>query len=153
MSTSERAKSQMVKFKAYLAENGLKFTRQRRVIGEVFFESGDHLNLEDLLELAQEEQPSIGYATVYRTMKLLVESQLAVEHRFGQSQTRYEATWDGEHHDHLVCLSCGLIIEFEDELIEQRQQMVAAARGFVVQSHKHVIHGLCRDCASRELPS
>lgn len=141
------AGDQMVRFREYLADNGLKVTRQRELIGEVFFESGEHLSLEDLLRMAQETMPSIGYATVYRTMKLLAESGLAAEHRFGQDQTRYEPKIAGEHHDHLVCTACGEIVEFEDELIEQRQELIARQHGFVIRSHKHVIHGLCASCA------
>jgi Fur family ferric uptake transcriptional regulator len=138
------------RFRAYLAERGLKVTRQREVICQVFFASGEHLSLEDVLQLAQAELPSIGYATVYRTMKLLADSGLASEHRFGQDQTRYEPAFDGEHHDHLVCSSCGSIVEFEDELIERRQEAIARSHGFTIRSHRHVIHGLCARCSSRE---
>src|SRR5919112_6373117 len=88
------------RFKVWLTQQGLKYTRQRQAIAEVFFESGKHLSLEDLLDLAKSRQPSVGYATVYRTMKILAESGLATEHKFAEGNVRYEASVAGEHHDH-----------------------------------------------------
>ncbi len=134
---------QMSAFKDYLTAEGLKFTRQRRAIAEVFFDSEAHLSLPELLEMAQERQPSIGYATVYRTMKLLTECGLASEHKFGEANVRYESTHEGEHHDHIICNQCGKIVEYEDERIEELQEELAKALGFEVSSHRHEIYGDC----------
>lgn len=131
------------KLRAYLTEKGLKFTRQREAIARVFFASDEHLSLLELLERAQEVVPSIGYATVYRTMKLLTECGLASEHKFGEANVLYEPTHEGEHHDHIICNDCGKIIEYEDERIEELQEQLATSLGFEVVSHRHEIYGRC----------
>ena len=139
-------------FKEFLSEQGMKFTRQRRVIAEVFFEEGqDHPTLLDLLERSKKRYDSIGYATVYRTMKLMASSGLAIEHKFSDSgHAQYEPAEDGEHHDHLICMRCGSITEFEDEEIEQLQDAIARRHGFRVLDHRHEIYGVCSDCTAKE---
>lgn len=134
---------QIERFIAYLNEQGLKYTRQRQAIAEVFFASGAHLSLTELLELARKSRSSIGYATVYRTMKLLSECGLAREHKFGETEVRFEPAHEGEHHDHLICTSCGKIVEVEHPEIERLQNELAARHGFRVVSHRHEIYGEC----------
>lgn len=144
------------RFKAWLSERGLKYTRQREAIVQVFLDSGgEHLSLDDLLERARVVQPSVGYATVYRTMKILAECGIANEHKFDEGQARYEPAVEGEHHDHLICTTCGKILEFEDDRIEQYQQDVAAAHGMRLSSHRHQIYAECmRDpCPDRAAPA
>ncbi len=136
-------KEQLEQLRSYLTTQGMKFTRQREAIARVFFASDAHLSLLELLERAQEEMPSIGYATVYRTMKLLTECGLASEHKFGEANVRYEPTHDGEHHDHIICNECGKIVEYEDDRIEALQDELARALGFEVVSHRHEIYGHC----------
>jgi Fur family ferric uptake transcriptional regulator len=121
---------QIEQFKVFLTNQGLKYTRQRQAIAEVFFGSQAHLSLVDLLDLAKARQPSVGYATVYRTMKLLAESGLATEHKFAEGNVRYEPSVAGEHHDHLICVTCGRIVEYEDEQIEKLQEDLARRHGF-----------------------
>lgn len=135
------------RFREFLTATGLKFTRQRRAIVSVFYESGQHLSLLELLELAKGREASIGYATVYRTMKLLAEGGFAVEHQFSDGHVRYEPAEEGEHHDHLICVDCGRIIEFEDEEIERIQERLAAAYGMRVTSHRHEIYAQCERVA------
>jgi Fur family ferric uptake transcriptional regulator len=138
------------RFKAHLLAEGLKLTRQRQTIAECFFQTESHLTLGQLLELARSVYPSIGYATVYRTMKVLTTSGLALEHKFDEGQSLYEVHVEGEHHDHIVCVRCGRITEFEDELIEARQLAIAEGLGFRVTSHRHVLYGECMlDCEER----
>jgi len=141
----------MEAFRAYLSEQGLKCTKQRMAIATVFFGSEAHLSLPEILSLAQEEHSTVGYATVYRTMKLLTDSGLASEHKFGEANVRYEATHEGEHHDHIICNQCGKIVEYEDDRIEELQDALAARLGFEVSSHRHEIYGDCvrPDCPDR----
>ena len=128
----------------YMRANKLKNTRQREAIVDVFLEAKGHLSLEEIQARVLEELPGVGYATVYRTMKLLTEADVAVERRFGDGQVRYElAHGDDEHHDHLICVDCGLIVEFEDEMIERRQEAVAIANGMQIRAHRLVIWGKC----------
>lgn len=146
---------QLEQLRGYLSEQGLKFTRQREAIARVFFASNEHLSLLELLERAQEQVPSIGYATVYRTMKLLTECGLALEHKFGEANVRYEQTHEGEHHDHIICNECGKIVEYEDHRIEELQHELAQALGFEVVSHRHEIYGRCvrPNCPDRPAPT
>lgn len=137
----------------YMQERGLKQTRQRQLILEVFQENEGHVAVDELLELVQRRMPGVGYATVYRALKLFQEAGIAAERHFGDGQTRYEAAPVGEHHDHLICLECGHIFEFEDPLIEDRQARVAASHGLSLVSHHHEIFGSCtraEPCPYRE---
>lgn len=144
----EAARKQLLeRFRAHLKGEGLKNTKQRQAIAEVFFVSDKHLTLNDLLERAQVEQPNLGYATVYRTMKLMVDCGVANEHKFAESDLAlFEPNLADEHHDHLICVDCGRIVEFEDDVIEERQLAIAAREGFVVTAHRLELYGRCSDC-------
>lgn len=133
-------------FEKFIAEKGLKSTRQRDVIINTFLKSDGHLSVEDLHHMVQKINPKIGYATVYRTLKLLGESGLAAERHFDDGQTRYEHVNPEEHHDHLICLGCGKIIEFEDQRIEDLQEEVAEKLSFHVVTHKLELYGYCGNC-------
>lgn len=137
--------AQVEKFREYLVDQGLKYTQQRKAIAEVFFENAEeHFSLPELLVLAKRRHASVGYATVYRTMKLMSECGLAVEHKFSDDgHTQYEPSIDGEHHDHILCVLCGRLVEYEDEEIERLQVAVAQRLGFRVRHHTHVIYGEC----------
>lgn len=133
--------------KAYVAKHGLKFTRQRELIADVFFKAGGHLKVEDLLERVRGVDPQVSLATIYRTMKLLTECGLASPHRFGDRHTTYEpAEREAEHHDHLICTVCNRIVEFYNPRIEALQDQVAAENGFRVTHHRMEIYGVCPDC-------
>src|SRR6187401_711110 len=96
----------------YMAEHSLKSTRQRDLIVQIFFEMTDHVSVEELYENAKRKDPNIGFATVYRTMKMLTESGLANQRNFGDGHARFENTYEGEHHDHMICVHCHEISEF-----------------------------------------
>lgn len=134
------------KFRQFIAQKGLKSTRQRDIILDSFLASDRHISIEELYLKLRSKHPSIGYATVYRTLKLFAESGIAREIQFGDGQTRYEHANEGEHHDHLVCTRCGTIIEFENETIEKLQQEVADAHGFQIENHKLELYGVCAKC-------
>src|SRR6185503_326438 len=106
-----------------LSSRGLRQSGPRRVIARVFFESGEdeHLGLDEILKRARRRDKRIGYATVYRTMKLLTQLGLAHERRFSDGFARYERAAEGSHHDHLICTRCGSIVEFEEPAIEELQ--------------------------------
>ena len=124
----------------WIASRGLKATRQREVIVDAFFAQAGHLSVDELLHKAKERDPTIGAATVYRTMKILTDAGLASARHFEGGQTRYEAALDRHHHDHLICTSCGNIIE----------DRVAENHGFTVTHHKLELYGLCRNCKERQ---
>jgi Fur family transcriptional regulator, ferric uptake regulator len=133
----------------WITEKGLKATRQREIIVDTFFSASGHLSVDELLAKVQSRDERIGAATVYRTMKILTDSGLASARHFDDGQTRYEAAIGRHHHDHLICTSCHQIIEFENERIEELQDMVARQHGFHVTRHKLELYGLCNDCQGR----
>lgn len=133
-------------FNTFAAAKGLRSTRQRDIILDIFLSTHQHVSVEELYLKIKSSNPGIGHATVYRTLKLFAEAGLAREIHLHDSQTRYEHVMAGEHHDHLVCTGCDSIIEFEDETIEKLQEAVAARHGFKIKSHKMEIYGLCAGC-------
>ena len=139
-----KAKRQI--FQDFISRKGLKSTRQRDIILETFLSSQRHMSIEELYLNLRAKHPNIGYATVYRTLKLFAESGIAREIQFGDGQTRYEHINEGEHHDHLVCTRCGAITEFENETIEQLQDQIAASHGFTIETHKLELYGQCAKC-------
>lgn len=130
----------------YISQNNLKVTRQRRAVLQAFLDSEDHVSAEELYRAVSAAEPKIGLATVYRTLALLIESQLAIELDFGDGQKRYEHKFMHSHHDHMICTQCGKIIEFNHPLIEKFQEEVAQRNEFIITSHKLDIFGLCREC-------
>lgn len=133
-------------FNDFASAKGLRSTRQRDVILDIFLSTHQHISVEELYLKIKASNPGIGHATVYRTLKLLAEAGLAREILLHDGQTRYEHTQAGEHHDHLVCTGCNAIIEFEDETIEKLQEEIAARHGFLIKNHKMEIYGLCSNC-------
>lgn len=131
---------------AYMEKKGLRSTSQRRLVTEVFFGSDDHVSIEELLAKVRRRDPKVGYATVYRTLKLLKESGLAHERNFRDGVSRYEVKLEDEHHDHLICTECGDIVEFEHERIEALQVDLAREHDFVLTGHKHELYGVCASC-------
>ncbi len=134
----------------YLLGQGLKSTSQRGTILSIFVDAGQHVSAEELYARVKKTQPGIGYATVYRTLKLFALAGIAEERRFADGYTRYEYKAAEGHHDHLICTRCGDIVEFENERIEALQQDVAKRNGFRVESHKLEIYGLCSACQKKK---
>lgn len=132
-------------FRDYLRLERMKLTRQRELIADTFAGVEGHVSVEELLERCRQRDPAIGYATVYRTLKLLVDAGLGWSRNFGEGFARYEPH-DDEHHDHLVCLACGRIEEFHDAGIERRQEEIAREMGFRLTHHRHEVYGICPDC-------
>jgi Fur family ferric uptake transcriptional regulator len=128
----------------YLEKRNLKRTRQREVILDAFLSAPGHVTNEQLHQSLRGDNPSIGYTTVYRTMKLLCDAGLAQERHFDGGVTRYEVAH--QHHDHMVCVKCGRIVEFENRIIEVSQEQIAAEYGFRVLHHRHELYGYCADC-------
>jgi Fur family ferric uptake transcriptional regulator len=140
---AERLRSQL---DAYMLKRGLRYTEQRRLIIDAFFQQTDHITIDELYGKVKNLDTRIGHATVYRTMKMLADGGIVQTHEFGDGFTRYELADERAHHDHLICLECGSITEFEEPIIEQLQERVASRYGFEVKAHKHELYGLCRRC-------
>ena len=135
------------KFKGILKNNSLKFTKQRELILKFLYENEGHYTPEEIYMQLKQEHPeiNIGIATIYRTLTLLEESSIASSISFGVQGKKYELGLK-KHHDHLICTSCGDIIEFFDDIIEERQEAIAKKFNFQMTDHTMKIVGLCENC-------
>ncbi|MFV1974191.1 MAG: Fur family transcriptional regulator [Candidatus Scalindua sp.] len=134
-------------FRDYVQSKGLKFTPERQAILNHVFECHGHFEAEELLIDMRKSNKRVSKATIYRTLALLVNSGLLREVIFGEKHAHYEHVYGHEHHEHLVCIGCGKIIEFTDERIEKFQEEICIANKFKAESHKFQIMGYCVDCA------
>ena len=135
------------KFQSLLKENTLKFTKQRELVLKFLYDNDGHFTPEDIYTLLKQENPdiNIGIATVYRTLALLETSQIVSSISFGVQGKKYELGLK-KHHDHLICTKCGEIIEFFDDVIEERQEAIAKKFNFKMTDHTMKIVGLCEKC-------
>ena len=133
-------------FKARISEEGLKATKQREEILATFLNSSGHKSLAQIYAQVAKTNPKIGYVTVYRTLKLLARLGLATQRKFADGETRYEPASEGSHHDHLICLDCGKIIEFEDQALEALQTGIARRHRFRISHHRMELYGRCEEC-------
>lgn len=125
-------------------EKGLKMTEQRRVIARVLSESDDHPDVELLYQRATEKDPRISIATVYRTVRLFEEASILERHDFGEGRARYEEVSE-HHHDHLIDIETGEVVEFTNEEIEKLQKEVARKLGYRLVDHKLELYAVPLD--------
>ena len=135
---------QLIDIEALCAERGLRITDQRRIIARVLSESDDHPDVEKLLERAAAIDPKISIATVYRTVRLFEEAGILDRHDFGDGRARYEATPEA-HHDHLIDVETGNVIEFVDPELEALQRQIAERLGFRLVDHRMELYGVRLD--------
>ncbi len=121
----------------------MRLTDQRRVIAQVLSDSDDHPDVETVYQRASEVDPGIGLATVYRTLRLFEEANILERHDFGDGRARYEEAPE-EHHDHLIDVQTGEVIEFQNELIEELQRKVAEELGYRLVDHRLELYGVKR---------
>jgi Fur family ferric uptake transcriptional regulator len=133
-------------FRSYLHQRRLPLTHQREVIAMTLFESERHLSVDDLADLLRQRGEHVGKATIYRTLNLLVEGDLARELDFGEGFKRYEHQAGEARHDHLICTNCGKVVRFARPELERLQAEIADQLGFSAQSRRLKIYGLCADC-------
>ena len=132
-----------------LKSTGLKATLPRLKILEIFQKGTQrHMTAEDVFRILLEERSDIGLATVYRVLMQFEQAGLLIRSNFESGKAIYELD-EGQHHDHFVCTACGKVEEFFDAEIEKRQQIVAKAKGWVVQDHSMALYGHCAECAKR----
>lgn len=133
-----------------IKQAGLKVTAPRVKILSILEKSGKrHLSAEDVYKVLLSQDEEIGLATVYRVLTQFEGAGLVCRRHFEGGQSVFELN-SGEHHDHLVCIQCGKIVEFLDPLIEERQAAIAAERGFRIQDHSLVIYGVCSGCEKKK---
>jgi len=136
-------------FRAYLREHNLPVTAQRLAIADIILVSDDHLSAEEIMIELGARGASVGTATVYRTLEVLLRSGLVVERDFGEGFKRFEASRGIPNHEHLLCTLCGRVTEFRDERLERMTMLIAEQHGYSRQRHRLVISGICEVCRSR----
>ncbi len=125
-------------------DRGLKMTDQRRTIARVLSEATDHPDVDQVYRRATEIDPRISIATVYRTVRLFEEANILEKHDFGDGRARYEEQ-TGDHHDHLIDIKSGRVIEFQDEEIEALQRRIAEKLGYRLVDHRLELFALPLD--------
>lgn len=128
---------------AHLQRQGLKMTQQRKDLLRAALAHGEHFTAEELHARLRQEGRPVALATVYRGLSLLEAAGLLEGHDFHSGQRRYERRHEREHHDHMVCLDCRAVVEFEDEAIERLQEKAAAAQGFRIREHHLTLFVAC----------
>lgn len=129
---------------------GLKVTHPRIKILEILETHKDgHLTAEDVYRLLLDAGEDIGLATVYRVLTQFESAELVRKHNFEGGQAVYELN-SGEHHDHILCMDCGKVIEFVDEDIEERQTAIANEHGFGLEDHSLMLYGRCQVCPNKD---
>jgi Fur family transcriptional regulator, ferric uptake regulator len=133
-----------IDLEALCAEKGLRITEQRRIIARVISDSADHPDVETLYERASAVDSGISIATVYRTVRLFEEAGILDRHDFGDGRSRYEAAPEA-HHDHLIDVETGKVIEFVDPELEALQKVIAERLGFRLVDHRMELYGVALD--------
>ncbi len=144
-------KNELEIFESHIRNKNLKHTEQRAQILKTFLETERHLTAEELYILVKKAYPSIGYAAICRTIKLLCECELCRELKVEDGVTRYEHLYGHEHHDHLICLKCGKFKEIYSPKLEKIQNELVKKYGYVQEKHKLDIFGLCPKCAKKRI--
>jgi Fur family ferric uptake transcriptional regulator len=133
-------------FREYLRKNGLRYTPERKIVLKAILSIGGHFDVDALYDWLKQNDKTLSKATVYRTMPLFLEIGFVKESLRSQGRAQYELTFGHEHHDHLICLGCGKIIEFKDDRIEELQELVCKKYEFHTIDHRLAIRGYCKEC-------
>jgi Fur family ferric uptake transcriptional regulator len=134
------------RFTTFLRERHLPVTQQRLAIADILLRAPGHLSADDVGDALTKKGQSVGLATVYRTLDLLVTCGLAEQRDFGEGFKRYEAARNQPNHYHLTCTVCGAVTEFFDDRIPEIIRRAASNRGFVPSQHRLLVRGTCRAC-------
>ena len=134
------------RFKEALKKEGLKYTPQRTAVLEEIIKDKGHRESEEIYLALKKRGRHVSRATVYRTMDILVNNGFARKMNLGDGRSRYESKINSPHHDHLVCMDCGLIVEFMDQKIEDLQDKIAIQYNFQLKRHIHQLFGICKKC-------
>lgn len=148
--TQEEIIKQMVLFTDYLKRNGLKMTRQRETVVESFLKTDGHISTDELFDLVKKKDKTLGYTTVFRTLKALKDCGLARETHYSDNRTRFEHLYNYPHHHHIVCKECNSTIEFLSPELEQLQEQIVSKYRFKSLQHQLQISGICENCQKQQ---
>jgi Fur family transcriptional regulator, ferric uptake regulator len=135
------------RFQEFVRLHKGRLTPQRQFIVREFLELNGHYGIDELHEHLLKKGKQINPSTIFRTLKLLVQAGIAVERQFANGNTKYDV--NVAHHDHLICLHCGKIVEFDSPRLEELQMRIVKSHGFEMEYHKHEIYGSCADCKKK----
>jgi Fur family transcriptional regulator, ferric uptake regulator len=138
------------RFREFLATRKLRMTREREELLAAIFHAPRHFEAEDLIKTLKQRDGRVSRATVYRTLSLLEECGILRKSLFGHNRHFFESVVGRRHHDHLVCIRCGKIQEFEEPRIESLQQDITRQFDFKIVDHVHEIFGVCGPCSEKE---
>ena len=141
------AHDQLKAIEEYMKSRGFKLTRPRRRVVEKLLDVKGHVSADELFDLLRKDSEDVSRATVYRTLSIVSQSGLVDGHDFDGGRRVYEPMVGRAHHDHLFCIACGKVIEFEEDGIERLQEAVVARYRFTPVYHSHKIFGYCENCA------
>lgn len=139
------------RFRRYLRDHSLPVTSQREAVAETVFFGDAHLSVGDIERALRARGVRIGKATVYRTLDVLLQAGLIQEHEFGEGFKRYEPLAAECQHEHLICISCGKVVEFSSERLERMKALIAEEYGFRPHHHRLEIYGVCGECQRRDV--
>lgn len=139
------------RFRRYLRDHNLPVTSQREAVAETVFFADAHLSVGDIERTLRARGVRIGKATVYRTLDVLLQAGLIQEHEFGEGFKRYEPLAAESQHEHLICMSCGKVVEFSSERLERMKALIAEEYGFRPHHHRLEIYGVCGECQRRDV--
>lgn len=135
----------LYQLRQFLKENNLRFTNERLTILEEIFQFADHFDAEKLFNHIRKHHRHISRATVYRTLDLLSQIGIIKKENLGNDFASYELAFNVPHHDHLICVECGKVIEFSDQLIEDSQKKICQKYNMVMIRHQLQIFGRCKE--------
>jgi Fur family transcriptional regulator, ferric uptake regulator len=131
-------------FETFVRTHNGRLTPQRQFIVREFLALNGHYGIDELHEHLRKKGQTINPSTIFRTLKLLVQAGVAVERQFANGNTKFDV--NVAHHDHLICLTCGKIVEFDSPKLEDIQMRIVRSHGFEMEYHKHEIYGYCSGC-------
>jgi Fur family ferric uptake transcriptional regulator len=142
--------SAKIRFKEYLQSERQKYTPERLSILEELASEREHFEADDLFIRLKNKGIKVSRATVYRTLDILVRSGIVSKVDFGKNKAYFEYHYGIKHHDHLICIKCSKVVEFEDSTIEKHQERICQQYGFEMTGHSHRIFGLCENCRKKK---
>ena len=138
------------RFRRYMRDRNVPITHQREAIAAALFYGEGHLSVDDIERVLRADRVRLGKATIYRTLGLLTRAGLVDEHDFGEGFKRYEPRGAHSHHEHVICIECGKVVEFSSERIERMNMLIAEEYGFRHDHHRLEIYGVCAGCQQRD---